>query len=131
METQDDRLYFAPGSILFSCGDQSDCAYFIHSGKVGIYGTNLWRSEKPLRIFEDNCIVGEMGLIENKPRSATAVVLEGVQVTILRKEQFSYLSQTHKQFFVTLLKALVNRLRHTLKLLRNKPKKNDWLIKSK
>jgi len=124
-----EKLYFAPGSVLFSIGDDSDCAYYIHSGKIGIFGTLAWKHEKPLGIFVENCIVGEMGLIEDKPRSATAVALEGCQVSILKKAQFSYLSRTHKRFFTSLLKTLVSRLRHTLKLLRTK--QDTWILKSK
>ncbi len=124
-----EKVYFAPGSILFSKGDDSDCAYYIHSGKVGIFGALAWKHEKPLSIFVENCIVGEMGLIENKPRSATAVALEGCQVSILKKAQFSYLSRTHKRFFISLLNTLVSRLRHTLKLLRQK--QDAWALKSK
>ena len=117
---QNEKQHLASGTVLFSAGDSSDCAYLIHEGTVGIFKSNSWQFDKPLRILGEDCIVGEMGLLENKPRSATAVTLEACSISVLQKDHFSHLAKTEKAFFTSLLTSLVSRLRHTLKIVKKK-----------
>ncbi|MCH8157337.1 MAG: cyclic nucleotide-binding domain-containing protein [Nitrospinae bacterium] len=66
-------------------------------------------------------IFGEMGLIENKPRSASAMALEDCRVSVMKRMEFNYLTKHRKDFFVALLRTLTERLRLTLKKLKAKP----------
>ncbi len=66
-------LTFASGELIFREGDFDLTMFDIQKGSVGIYldyGTEL---EKKLTVLGENQFLGEMGLIEASPRSATAV----------------------------------------------------------
>ena len=67
---------FKKGTILFKAGEVGDCMYDIHYGTVGIftdYGTD---KEKCIAELHSDEFFGEMGMIDNIKRSATAVILD-------------------------------------------------------
>lgn len=67
---------FDRDTIVFREGEDGDDMYAVHGGAVGIYtnyGTSL---EKKLTTLYANSFFGEMAMIDQEPRSATAVVEE-------------------------------------------------------
>lgn len=70
------RKTFARGEVIFREGEQSDCMYDIHGGRVGIYADYGTERQKLLAELVPNMFFGEMGLFGGKKRSATAVALE-------------------------------------------------------
>ena len=66
---------FKKGEIIFKQGDLSDCMYDILWGQVGIYADYGTPEEKLLTTLETERFFGEMGMIEGRLRSATAVAL--------------------------------------------------------
>ena len=67
---------YSTGTVIFREGETANCMYDIHWGKVGIftgYGTDHQNLLTELTV---NQFFGEMGMIEEEPRSATAVALE-------------------------------------------------------
>ena len=67
---------YRKGEIVFREGDESTCMYDIHRGRVGIYLNYGTEREMLLSTLSVNRFFGEMGMLQNLPRSATAVVLE-------------------------------------------------------
>ena len=67
---------FKKGTIIFKEGEPGKCMYDIHSGSVGIYKAYGTPDEKCLTTLSVNKFFGEMGMLEDDVRSATAVVLE-------------------------------------------------------
>lgn len=67
---------YPAGTIVFKEGDPGDCMYDVHFGKVGIYTGYGTDDEKLITEVYPNRFFGEMGMIDNETRSATAVVLE-------------------------------------------------------
>ena len=67
---------YRAGTVIFREGDASSCMYAVHWGKVGIFTALGTPEEKKLTEIMPNQFFGEMGMIENVPRSASAVVLE-------------------------------------------------------
>ena len=74
--------YFPEGHTIFQEGDEGDAMYTIRSGKVRIYKAEE-KSEKTLNVLEANDFFGEMALISNKPRNATAQALEDCEVFVI------------------------------------------------
>jgi CRP-like cAMP-binding protein len=67
---------FKKGEILFRAGDPGNCMYDVYSGTVGVYTKYGTPGEKLLKKYFPDEYFGEMGLIDQAPRSATAVALE-------------------------------------------------------
>ena len=67
---------YISGTIICKEGETGDCMYEVRGGSVGIYsGYNTPEQEK-LTVVGASEFFGEMGMLDNAPRSATAVVLE-------------------------------------------------------
>lgn len=78
-----DLLEFAQGEVIFQQGYPADNAYTIIKGRVGIYLEELDGKEKPLAILKEGQMFGEMGIIDEAPRSASARALEAVVLQIV------------------------------------------------
>lgn len=77
------------GDVLFREGDLDNSVYVLEMGKVGVYRS--WRGyEYKLRELTVGDCVGEMALIDCKPRSATVRVLEpcsAIRITVAQMAQ--------------------------------------------
>ena len=67
---------YKKGQIIFRQGDPGMYMYAIHYGTVTIYRDYGTPQEIELTTLYPNSFFGEMGMIENEVRSATAVVTE-------------------------------------------------------
>ena len=67
---------FSRGQIIFREGDKGTYIYQIHSGAIGIYTKYGTPEQIKLTTLYTNAFFGEMALVGNDPRSATAVVEE-------------------------------------------------------
>ncbi len=65
---------YKKGTVIFKEGETGDCMYDVHFGSVAIYKDYGTSDEKLLTKLSPNEFFGELGLIENVKRSATAVV---------------------------------------------------------
>lgn len=66
---------FPAGSVIFKAGDVEQCMYEIMSGQVSIVADHGLPTEKKLITLsaDTSRFLGEMGLIDKAPRSATAI----------------------------------------------------------
>lgn len=84
----DFRRAFATGEMIFAEGDVGDCAYIVESGRVEILVAKddsqfLLAERRPGEMF------GEMAIIDDKPRSASARAAEDCQLLIITSEQLA------------------------------------------
>ncbi|MEI9863294.1 MAG: cyclic nucleotide-binding domain-containing protein [Limisphaerales bacterium] len=102
---------FAPGAEIFREGTPGDGVYFVKDGLVeicGFAGSNVRRVFSQLGPGE---IFGEMAVIEQLPRSASAVALKDTQVYFVpRGEMLSLIERTPALAF-GLLQHISHRLR--------------------
>ena len=70
-----------------------------------------------LALLRKNDIFGEMGLIDNEVRTATAIALEDTRVSVISKKTFDYLLKNDPFALRPLLEVLSQRLRNTTDLL--------------
>jgi len=109
---------FKKFECIFNEGTQGDSAYMIDFGKVGIIsGANKINKQKLLATLQKDDIFGEMVLIDNKPRTATAIALQDTQVSVISKKTFDYLLRHDPLSLRPLVKVLSHRLRNTTKLV--------------
>ena len=66
---------FKEGQVIFKEGAPGGCMYEVGAGKVGVYANFGTPEQKLLREYYPDQYFGEMGLVDEAPRSATAVAL--------------------------------------------------------
>jgi CRP-like cAMP-binding protein len=109
---------FKKGEIIFAEGSCSDSVYIIEEGEVEIAHLKNDGSLHILGILKSNDIFGEMGLIDDMPRSATAKALTDCRISIINKSKFDTLIQQQPELLKPILMILSQRLRETLTLLK-------------
>lgn len=102
------------GNILFKEGSFSDCAYIIESGALEVSKTDGNGGKAIVAKLRKNDIVGEMGLIDGQPRSATVTAIYDTVITIITREQFETLSRRNPNALMPIMKVLAQRLRDSL-----------------
>ena len=95
------RKTFQKGEVIFRQGDPAESMFDILSGSVGIYVAYGTEDENRLTELQSGDFLGEMGLIECYPRSATAVALE--DETVLQEIEEKEFSEYFKSRPVRLL----------------------------
>jgi len=85
---------------------------FIKSGYVRIQIGNRIVAE-----LAADTIFGEMALIDNEPRSATAVAITDVELVPVSERQFLFLVSQTPYFALKVMRVLAQRLRVTNKTL--------------
>jgi CRP/FNR family transcriptional regulator, cyclic AMP receptor protein len=116
---QTETLKFKRGEVIVREGDISDCAFIIESGAAEVFKSLPSGKEHFVGTLVKDEIFGELGLIDGLPRSANVKALENCRIRIISKKTFSSLANRNPQALMPILKVLVNRLRHTLRLVDN------------
>ena len=105
-----DALLFKAGSIIFREGDEARDLFVIKSGQVRIQIGNRTVTE-----LGPDSIFGEMALIDNEPRSATATAVTDVELVPVSEKQFLFLVSQTPYFALKVMRVLAKRLRATNK----------------
>jgi len=112
------RTYDA-GAVVFNVNDPADCLYVV------LYGVIEIRLDAVvLERVQPGGVLGEMALIEELPRSATAVALEETRLSIVDKERFLFLVQHQPYFALQVMEVLARRLRKMDETLRKNVSSN-------
>lgn len=79
------RVVFPPGTVIFTEGEVGTTAFVVEIGKVRIYKT---REDRQIEIGEvrRGGIFGEMALIDDQPRMATAEAVEETTCVLIPKD---------------------------------------------
>src|SRR5689334_10958507 len=83
---KDRRL--AQGQLLFRQGDPADALYVVVQGRVRVSALDPSGQEKVFAFLGAGDVVGEMGLLTDEPRSATAMAATDTRLLQLRKDDF-------------------------------------------
>jgi CRP/FNR family cyclic AMP-dependent transcriptional regulator len=105
------RKSFPRGTTIISAGDTTDSLYVIISGRLKVMMSDDEGREVILAILNPNEFFGEMGLIDDHPRSATVVALEPCELLSLSKRDFKKCLQDNFELAMTVMRGLVRRLR--------------------
>jgi CRP-like cAMP-binding protein len=98
------------GEIIFKEGDEANQLFVIKSGQIEIQLGNRTLAE-----LSANSITGEMALIDDAPRSATAVAKTDVELVPISEKQFLFLVSQTPFFALKVMRVLARRLRATNK----------------
>ncbi|MDR0386997.1 MAG: cyclic nucleotide-binding domain-containing protein, partial [Treponema sp.] len=100
---------FRSGEMIFSEYEPGDTFYMIQSGRVRLVKL-LGNVEKTLDILEPSGMFGEMAILENSPRSATAIAIDDVIVLEFNRRNFEILITGNPQVALMLLKTFAKRI---------------------
>jgi CRP-like cAMP-binding protein len=100
---------FQAGEMIFSEFEPGDTFYLIQSGRVELVKI-IGDIEKTLDILQPSEMFGEMALLENSPRSATAIALDTVKVLEFNRQNFEILMLGNPKIALTLLKMFTKRI---------------------
>ena len=105
---------FHKGAVIFKKGDPSDGMYEIQGGSIGIFSDYGGPNEKKIAHLVAPEVVGEMGLLDNAPRSATAVALEdGTALLRVTEEDFNSYFEKNPAKVLHIMQQMCSRLRNT------------------
>jgi CRP-like cAMP-binding protein len=100
---------FQKGEIIFSEFEPGDAFYLIQSGRVQLVKV-IGDIEKTLDILQPSEMFGEMAILEDSPRSATAIALDQVKVLEFNRANFEVLMMGNPQIALKLLKLFTKRI---------------------
>lgn len=112
-----EEAQFHKGDIMFRQGDFGEDMYIVQSGRIGIaLNDNQSQPDFVSEMKKGDCF-GEMGLLDEQPRSASAHVIEDSTVLILSKERLKTLISSYPELSLGMLKSLSLRLRNSNALI--------------
>src|SRR5258708_10605651 len=109
---------FKKGDVLFREGEPGKEMYVIQAGKVNITKT-VRETEKILATLGAGEFLGEMAILNNKPRSAGAVVAEDAKLLVIDPKTFEAMIRGNVEIEVRLIKKLSHRLQEADEQIEN------------
>jgi CRP-like cAMP-binding protein len=95
-------------TIIFNENEIGDTLYLIIKGKVKIS-----KDGKEITVLGEKECFGEMAILDNEPRSATASVIEDSEVLVIEKDDFFDLLSEKFEIAQGVINVLCKRLRET------------------
>ena len=108
LTTEPNRLELAAGEWLFREGEQADSAYLIRSGRIEIVIEHP--TEVVVRQVKRGSMIGELALLVNGVRSASARASRDTELTELSRKHFEHLVMGSPGFALGLLRAMAEQV---------------------
>jgi CRP/FNR family cyclic AMP-dependent transcriptional regulator len=111
----DDQLFqrfgkeFPAGTVLFREGETGREMFVVQSGRVNVSKT-VGSVEKILASLGPGEFVGEMAILNNKPRSATATCAEASKLLVSDAKTFEAMIRGNAEIAIRMIKKLADRL---------------------
>jgi len=103
---------YARGTFIFKEGKVENCMYILHDGNVSLVSDFRTKEEAKLKDYEAVSFFGEMGIISEQPRAATAIVDSGSAIVeTVSPEDLQKLIKTCPDKIVLILRHMSYRLR--------------------
>lgn len=115
------EVRLAAGEELFAEGSRGDSAYIIESGELEIIKASVNR-QVLLAVRRTGDVIGEMGLLEDSPRSASVRARTDSVLYAIGQEQFDFLLNTSPTASRVLLNTVLARWRASQNTLRQSEK---------
>ncbi len=106
MQLEEDSRSFAEGETVFEAGQPGNEMYVVRSGTV-----ELRAGDHVLESVGRAGILGEMALVDDQPRSASAVAASPCELVVIDEERFKLLVQRVPGFALEMMRVMAARLR--------------------
>ena len=107
-----DAKTFTAGQVIFKEGQPGDVMYVVIDGTIDILVHN-----KVINIIGPGGILGEMALLDNEPRSTTAIANTDCKLAPVDQRRFTFLVQQTPYFAIQVMQIMAERLRRLNSLL--------------
>lgn len=105
------RRKYPKDAVIFFESDPGDAMFMILGGRVKVTILSDDGREIILSILGDRDFFGEMALLDNEPRSATAIAVQETEVAVIHQKDFLSIVEKRPRVAINLLSALSDRLR--------------------
>jgi CRP-like cAMP-binding protein len=106
------RQTYRKSEVIFKEGSTGSEMYLIHSGKVLLSVRQSETQEVPLIVLNPGDFFGEMALVDDSPRSATASAADdNTELIVMDRARFLFLVRQQPEFALSLMHTLCRRLR--------------------
>jgi CRP-like cAMP-binding protein len=106
-------LKLTADQILFVTGDPGDGCYRIDQGLIKVSVLSPSGGERILAILGPGAIVGELALLDDRPRSASVAAVRDSDISFVSRAAFNAFADKNPQVYRHMLAMLVKRLRDT------------------
>ena len=120
-----DEATFKQGETIFNFGDPGDALYLVRSGKVELYAKDHTGQKIILAVAEHGDFFGELSLLDNGPRTATATALEDTDTLVLDRGDLQSFIHSKPDAALDMLTVMGQRMRQTGTLLRDRVSRNS------
>jgi CRP/FNR family transcriptional regulator, cyclic AMP receptor protein len=100
---------YPPGEVLFREGEAGEVMFVIQSGAVRISKT-ISGMDKVLAVLGPGEFLGEMAILNGRPRSATATVVEPTRCLLIEAKTLESMVARNAEIALRLIKKLAKRL---------------------
>ena len=105
------RRRYPKDSVVFFENEQGDFFFMILEGRIKVTILGDDGREVILSLLGSGDFFGEMALLDNEPRSATAIAVEDSELLSLHRNDFQAVLTDNRSIMVGLIKVLTARLR--------------------
>jgi len=99
------------GTIIMAAGDPTDSLYIVLSGRLKVMMSDADGKEVILTILGPGEFFGEMGLIDDAPRSASVIAIEPCELLAITRRDFRKCLAENVEMSMAVMRGLVRRLR--------------------
>ncbi|MFZ9738062.1 MAG: cyclic nucleotide-binding domain-containing protein [Prochlorotrichaceae cyanobacterium] len=107
-----ETVTLAPGEILFRRGDPGDTLYLLETGEMRVFTQDPQGQEITINQVGPGTCLGELALIDARPRSASTVALVPSQLQRISREAFLKAVEQSQPLNLCLLQLLSERVRY-------------------
>jgi len=111
LATMVNRKSLPRGAMVMAAGDPTDSLYIVLSGRLKVMMSDADGKEVILSILGPGEFFGEMGLIDDSPRSASVIGIEPCELLSISKRDFNKCLADSFEMAMAVMRGLVQRLR--------------------
>lgn len=106
-------MYYPSNYTLFNENEAGDALYIIKTGSVRIFHPSKEEGEEPEKVAQirEHGFFGEMALISDAPRNASAITETDCEIFILSKEDFKQLLDSNQVMAEQISATVISRIK--------------------
>ena len=103
------KLFKKAGDVILKEGEESTDAYIILDGEIDVIKNN-----KVIATLQENALFGEIGLVDQRPRTATCVAKTICTLGALTRENFTIVLKHRSKAVLPILKLVADKMRNLI-----------------